>query len=480
MSYRIVVATHNDGRLSYLEEEANVIKSILNQPSAGLEVNIIPGVKLQYIFKYFEDHQNDKVIGFHFAGHAGGLGLVIKNENGQDRQIKGENLAEFLRLQSSLKFVFLNACATREEAEAIANCGIPFVIATSKAIDDKVASLFARDFYESLKSCRKIPQAFQMAVAKIKTEVEGSLVKPQMRDLSAQWYDGESEQDPEPWRLLTQQPTYFWEFPLQLRTASNWQDRLYQLLVFCNREPQTTLFDKIWNTPNEWPQVCIIPGTLNSRHKSFARRVELQLLENPKVKNFIPKHLGRWTNCWKDPINQLKKLTFKHFTADRPISLDNGQSIIDQFAEGSVLVIHLEVDLDKWDEKAEQAIHWYVNSFWKFKIEKYNFRVFIFLHLIAPPLAQKTGWFLPFFNLHPTWRFLRQLERMKKRERWEHLFVFPPLEKISLNHLLRFIDDYEELQCYYEPIMKRFPTPNQNAKIWEMRYVEYILKTIIN
>ena len=478
MSYRIVIATHNDGQLSYLEEEANTIKGVLNDPSAGLEINIIPGVKLDYIFKYFEDHREDEDIGFHFAEHVGGLGLLIKDENGNDRTIKGQNLAEFLSLQTSLKFVFLNACATEEEANAIAASGIPFVIATSKAIEDRAASLFAKGFYESLKSSRSIPEAFRAAAAKTKAVVEGSLVKQQYRDLDEPTPQAFAPQDP--WKLLMPQPPFDWTFPLKLADNRLRRDRLQQLLVFCNREPQTTLFNEIWNAPAPFPQICIIPGTRNSRHRSFAKRIESHLLEKRAVRNLIPKQLGRWTNCWSNPVNQLKRLTFEPFQFVQSRDLETGKSIVEQFPEGSVIVVHLDIDLDQWHENAEQAILWYIAGFWHFNIQRHNQRVFVFLHLVTNSSKQNLGVLRSLIGLDPASRFLKRLQLLQKQNQWEHLFVFPSLDKISLGHLLRFIDDFEELQINSQMLRQHFRASSEMAKVWEMRQVEDMLKNLIN
>lgn len=59
-------------------------------------------------------------------------------------------LASFLGQQTGLELVFLNGCATQNQAQGLLDANVSTVIATSQAIDDRVAAEFASRFYRSL------------------------------------------------------------------------------------------------------------------------------------------------------------------------------------------------------------------------------------------------------------------------------------------------------------------------------------------
>ena len=93
---------------------------------------------------------------FHFAGHASGYELLLKQEN-----IHAEAFARFLGLQSGLQLVFLNGCSTQRQVKALQENGIPLVIATARSIEDEIACEFATYFYQQIGSGKSIAEAYQ-------------------------------------------------------------------------------------------------------------------------------------------------------------------------------------------------------------------------------------------------------------------------------------------------------------------------------
>ena len=91
---------------------------------------------------------------FHYSGHATGENLLMK------QTAKAEPLAKFLGEQSALQLAFLNACSTGPQAQGLLQAGVPLVIATSRAINDKVARKFAVSFYEQLGYGKNVETAF--------------------------------------------------------------------------------------------------------------------------------------------------------------------------------------------------------------------------------------------------------------------------------------------------------------------------------
>jgi hypothetical protein len=86
---------------------------------------------------------------FHFGGHADGDRLLLESAL-EPREGRAEGLATLLGQQRGLKLVFLNGCSTRPQVKRLIDAGVPSVIATARAIDDRVAQHFASAFYQAL------------------------------------------------------------------------------------------------------------------------------------------------------------------------------------------------------------------------------------------------------------------------------------------------------------------------------------------
>ena len=87
---------------------------------------------------------------FHYGGHADSYSLLFEAEGGKTAEIDAEGFAEFLAQQAGLRLVFLNACSTAGQVQALQTAGVPLVIATSQDILDTLATDFAGEFYKSL------------------------------------------------------------------------------------------------------------------------------------------------------------------------------------------------------------------------------------------------------------------------------------------------------------------------------------------
>jgi DNA-binding NarL/FixJ family response regulator len=131
------------------------------------EVALEPNASLQDVVKVLRTYR-DRVAIFHYGGHSGRDQLLLESESGMSEAAYAEGLAALLAQQQGLKLVFLNGCGNQEHVEGLLKAGVPAVIATSAAIDDKIACRFATSFYESLASDAGIQQAFEEATAEIK------------------------------------------------------------------------------------------------------------------------------------------------------------------------------------------------------------------------------------------------------------------------------------------------------------------------
>ncbi len=91
------------------------------------------------ILEPFREHR-DRIAIFHFAGHANGYELLLESIKGETDVVKAQGFAQFLKQQQGLQLVFLNGCSTMQQVKDLHDAGIPAVIATSLAIDDREAA----------------------------------------------------------------------------------------------------------------------------------------------------------------------------------------------------------------------------------------------------------------------------------------------------------------------------------------------------
>ena len=112
-------------------------------------------------------YHNPQII--HFSGHGSEKSaLLFKNENtGQIEEVPPSVFSDIFKvLGNKIDLVFLNACYSEKQAQAIAehvNC----VIGMSDAIPDDTAIEFASSFYSSLGFGRNIKGAFDLALAQL-------------------------------------------------------------------------------------------------------------------------------------------------------------------------------------------------------------------------------------------------------------------------------------------------------------------------
>lgn len=96
----------------------------------------------------------------HFSGHGSQTGLYLAGNNGQVRQVTPRALeALFATLKDNIRLVFLNACYSREQAQALIKT-IDCVVGMKENISDDAATVFASSFYRAIGFERSIQEAF--------------------------------------------------------------------------------------------------------------------------------------------------------------------------------------------------------------------------------------------------------------------------------------------------------------------------------
>lgn len=143
--------------LRSLADEIALIRNALQAAEqAGLcQVLIEANASAGRVLQVFQDARyRNRIAVFHYAGHADGYRLLLESTTGQPAADEGAahaaGLAAFLGEQRGLELVFLNGCSTAPQVQGLLDAGCPAVIATSQAIEDRVAMAFAGAFYQGL------------------------------------------------------------------------------------------------------------------------------------------------------------------------------------------------------------------------------------------------------------------------------------------------------------------------------------------
>jgi WD40 repeat protein len=195
----LAFANDRDDRERYLRnlpEEVRSVRQALDSGRAdGLwDVVTLTNATIDDVLDVFQNPEyRDRIAIFHFGGHAGSYQLLFESASGHPSIADGGGLAAFLGQQRGLQLAFLNGCSTGADARGLLNANLSAVIATSRSIDDQVATGFAKRFYRGLASGAGIQVAFAEAGAAMRTERGGT-----PRDLHR--HDAESA-DGWPWEL---------------------------------------------------------------------------------------------------------------------------------------------------------------------------------------------------------------------------------------------------------------------------------------
>ncbi len=153
--------------LRNLAEEARQLQGSLRraEKSRLCEVVVRQNASVDDILAVLHDPALERRIAlFHFGGHAGGSLLLFETADGRPAPVTSARLTEVLRKrQPGLRLVFLNGCSTQGQAQGLLDAGIAAVVATSQAIDDRVATDFAGHFYASFAAGATLEGAYDRA-----------------------------------------------------------------------------------------------------------------------------------------------------------------------------------------------------------------------------------------------------------------------------------------------------------------------------
>lgn len=181
----IAFANHPQAPLQSVTEEDEGIYNTLNEALRGnYVVHRESFATVTNINLAFSNYREDIAV-FHYAGHAGEQSLLFN-----DQAASGQGLAYLLKPSAdagNLRLVVLNGCSTGAQVEELLKIGVPAVIATSAAVNDRSAREFGTEFFKCV--CVKgmsIRQAFEtaLAAAQLASAVPLGVDAPPSRDLN--------------------------------------------------------------------------------------------------------------------------------------------------------------------------------------------------------------------------------------------------------------------------------------------------------
>ena len=162
----LAFANNSDAPLPQLETEGENIYRTLNEGSGKghFILHRESFATTEKIAHYLIDFK-DRVVVFHYGGHAEGDGLELT-----DQKADAGGIAQLISGQKNLKLLFLNGCSTKAQVEKLLELGVPAVIATSCPIEDTMATELAEQFYSAMMKQHSIREAFAMAAGLVKAK----------------------------------------------------------------------------------------------------------------------------------------------------------------------------------------------------------------------------------------------------------------------------------------------------------------------
>ena len=146
-----------------LDEEIRLIEEMVRKSRYRdtLAFQSAWAVRPDDLLQLLNEHQPHIV---HFSGHGIGEGLQLAGEDGKARLVSTQALKRlFTTLKDNIRLIFLNACYSREQAQALVEV-IDCVIGMNESIGDEAAAIFAASFYRALGFGRSVQNAFDQGL----------------------------------------------------------------------------------------------------------------------------------------------------------------------------------------------------------------------------------------------------------------------------------------------------------------------------
>jgi hypothetical protein len=165
-----LAANPGDTNKLALDEEIREITSKIRAAECRDSIDIISAwaVRPDDLLQLLNQHKPQIV---HFSGRGSGSSeIILTDNNGVSKPVSSMALtALFKTLKDNVKAVVLNACFSREQAEAVTQV-IDCAVGMSDSIGDTAAITFAASFYRAIGFGRSIQEAFDQGITALLLE----------------------------------------------------------------------------------------------------------------------------------------------------------------------------------------------------------------------------------------------------------------------------------------------------------------------
>jgi hypothetical protein len=146
-----------------LDEEAREIEAKIRAAEHRDSLELITkwAVRPDDLLQFLNQHRPHVV---HFSGHGSNASeIILLDRDRQPKPVSCQALTGLFRaLKGNIRVVFLNACFSQPQAEAIVQ-EIDFAVGMSRAVGDRAAITFAASFYRALGFGNTVQNAFDQA-----------------------------------------------------------------------------------------------------------------------------------------------------------------------------------------------------------------------------------------------------------------------------------------------------------------------------
>lgn len=158
---KVLFVAADPGASLKLDEEIREItqKILISEHRDILDIKYTLAARPDDLLQSFNQHQPHIV---HFSGHGSRTGeIILLDNNRQAKPVSAAALkALFTMVKDNIRVVFLNACYSQIQAEAITS-SIDCAIGMSHSIGDEAAIIFAAAFYRAIGFNRTLQAAFE-------------------------------------------------------------------------------------------------------------------------------------------------------------------------------------------------------------------------------------------------------------------------------------------------------------------------------
>ncbi len=180
---KLLFATSNaiNKSLEYLSTEYEAVRDF-SLGSGNKYISMLPEPQISFLALKDRIQANNDISMLHYSGHSDKNGLEV-DVNGKISTVTKDAVANLMVVCPKVRLVFLNSCNSEAIAQEIFKSKVPYVIGTTKTVNDDLAAVAAYLFYKNLNNLdTTIESAFALTQNDLEIEEdEFSLILKQLK-----------------------------------------------------------------------------------------------------------------------------------------------------------------------------------------------------------------------------------------------------------------------------------------------------------